>query len=240
MAEIVYGRHAVYHLLKANRRRTFKLYFQKESELVSDPILTLARERRVVLEPKPAPFFATYDGSQGIVAEVEPYPYQPSEELSQHRLLLCDGIQDPQNLGAICRSAYLLGVGGMIILENRASSVSPGVCKASAGAVEYLQIAKVSSLANAINKLKDKGFWIYGADQEGAKPLYEESFPQKVAVVIGGEGSGLSRLVKERCDITIKIPMVRGEIDSFNASISTALILGEIYRQDLQKMKHTA
>lgn len=234
MPEIVYGRHAVYHLLRAKRRRVHKLTLLQGSEVVEDPLVALAKERRIAVESKGKSSFALWEHAshQGVIAEADPYPFLEIHPLLEKQLLLlCDSIQDPQNLGALCRSAYLLGVEGVVLLENRAVSISSSVCKAAAGAVEYLDIARVSSLANAINLMKQKEFWIYGADQEAEKSVYEERFPAKVAVVIGGEAKGLSRLVRERCDILLKVPMARGEIGSFNASTAGALLLAEIYRQ---------
>lgn len=232
MREVVYGRHAVFHLLKAGRRRPYHLYLLRGSERVDDPAVGLARERQIPVEVREASFFAKWEGAQGILVESDPYPFRPLEHLLTFKtVLICDGLQDPQNLGAVCRSAFLLGAGGVVITENRAAPISAGVCKAASGAVEYLDIARVTSLAKALEQLKKGGFWVYGADPGADKVLYREQFPEKVGVVIGGEGGGLGRLVRERCDILLKIPMGRAEIGSFNAATAAALILGEVQRQ---------
>ncbi len=238
MLEKVFGRHAVYHLIKANRRHALQLFIQEGSEAAESSLVSLARAKKIPVEIKPRVYFDRIESGshQGVLAHAEAYPWVELQSLtSSESLLLCDGIQDPQNLGALCRTAYLLGVGGVVITENRAVSISAGVCKAAAGAVEYLKIAQVSSLASAINLLKENSFWVYGADQEGDKDLYEEQFTAKAAIVIGGEGKGLGRLVRERCDIRIKIPMLGQEIGSFNAATAAALLLGELARQRRKK-----
>lgn len=202
MAELISGKHAVDHLIRAGRRGA----------------------RRIDKD------------SKGDVAEAGPYPYVPFESLfGESLLLVLDEIQDPQNLGALCRSAYLFGAGGVIIPETHAASVTAGTCHASAGAVEYLKIARVSSIANCLEILKKNGFWTYGADADGGKDLSEETFPKKVALVIGNEERGLRKLVRERCDILLKIPTVKKEIDSLNASVAGGVLLYEIFRQFSKK-----
>ncbi|MBI2981566.1 MAG: RNA methyltransferase [Deltaproteobacteria bacterium] len=138
-------------------------------------------------------------------------------------------------LRALCRSALLMGVGGVVITEHSSVSITAGVCKAAAGAVEYLKIASASSLPKVINLLKEKNFWIYGADHLGEKSLYEESFPEKMAVIIGGEEQGLGRLTRERCDIVLKIPMPNPVLGSLNASVAGAILFAEIFRQKSKK-----
>jgi len=227
MPEIVVGRHAVYHLLKANRRKVHRISLRRRLEREEESLLQLARERRLRI---------SFDEGREITAEADPYPYLPLEGLfSGPRIILLDGLEDPQNLGALCRSAYLLGVSGLVIRRDRAVQVTGAVCRASAGAVEYLLISRITNLTDGIKQLKEKGFWIYGADQSAPKEAFKEVFPPKVAVVLGGEGKGLSHLVRERCDLLIRIPMEGGEIGSFNVSTAGTLILYEIYRQGIEK-----
>ena len=246
--DFVYGTFPVYHLIAAGLRRIDRIHFIKGSKThgsmthgsmthgsMTHSILEIARQKKIPVR-EGRPLFDRFTDHQGVVAETEAYPYKDIRELlNENWLLVLDGIQDPQNLGAICRTARIIGVGGVVIRVDRAVGITPGVCKAAAGAVEYLKIASVTNLSETLNFLKESGYWIYGADQEGEKSLYEELFPGKVVVVIGSEGQGLSRLVGERCDIRLKIPMRHPEIGSYNASVSTALILAEIARQSTIK-----
>lgn len=234
MTDWVYGRHAVYHLLRAGRRKVYRLYLLKGSEMADDPLFREAERRGLRWVTEVPRGFGRWNevAHQGVLAETEVYPYVPLEGiLDSASLLLLDGLQDPQNLGALCRSAQILGVAGIILPQNRACPVTPAVCKAAAGAMEYLKVARVTSLAPVANTLKKNGFWVYGADPGGGKGLFEEKFPEKVALIVGGEGRGLGRLVRERCDVILSIPMSSGEIGSFNAASAGALILGEILRQ---------
>jgi 23S rRNA (guanosine2251-2'-O)-methyltransferase len=200
----------------------------------------LARARKVPIQPVESSFFAARFGAaathQGIAVEAEAYPYVGWETLTaESTLLVLDEVQDPQNLGALCRSAYFMGVGGVLIPETRAASISSGTCQASVGAVEYLKIARVSSIAKILESLKKEKFWIYGADASAEKTAAEESFADKAVLVIGNEERGLRRLVRETCDFLVKIPAERHEIDSLNASVSGGILLYEILRQRLQK-----
>jgi len=236
MPELVFGRHAVFHLLSAGRRRALKLYLQKGSEKTDLEIVKLAEAKKIPRHLQDAAFFNAKFGvqghHQGIAVEAEAYPYADFEDLlSENFILILDEIQDPHNLGALCRSACLFGVGGVIIPETHAASVGPGACHSSVGAVEYLKIARVSSIAKAMEQLKERNVWIYGADHGAEKVVFQESYPQKVALVIGSEERGLRRLVKERCDILVRIPNVSGAVDSLNASVAGGVILYEIFRQ---------
>jgi 23S rRNA (guanosine2251-2'-O)-methyltransferase len=240
MSEFVYGKHAVISLITAGRRKAIRLHLPKGAEKEEAVLIDLAQKKKI-----PTTFGGPVvrAGEGGIAVETEPYPYVGFETLlGESLLLILDEIQDPQNLGALCRSAHLFGVGGVVIPENRAASVGPGACQASVGAVEYLKIARMSSIANCLEILKKYNFWTYGADASAQKTVSEEEFPAKVAVVIGNEEKGLRRLVRERCDILLKIPMKaggggekKGSVDSLNASVSGAVFLYEIQRQRMAK-----
>lgn len=235
MSELVHGRHAVFHLIQAKRRKVDRLHLLKSLEKEEAPLIQLARSQKIPVSFADPAFFTNKLGSathQGVVAETSAYPYVRFDEVAgESFVLLLDEIQDPQNLGALCRSAYLLGVQGIIIPENRSASVTAGACQASVGAVEYLKIARVSSIASALEILKENQFWIYGADMQGTKILHEEKFPPKVALVIGSEERGLRKLVRERCDILLKIPTMKAEVDSLNASVAGGILMYEIFRQ---------
>ncbi len=239
MSEWVAGRHAVFHLLSAGRRKALRLYIQKDAE--EKTLADLARSLKVPIQPVESSFFPSRFGPsathQGVAVEAENYPYVGWKDLSdESTLLVLDEIQDPQNFGALCRSAYVLGVGGVVIPETRAASVGPGACQASVGAVEYLKIAQVSSIAKTLELLKKESFWVYGADQGAQKTVSEEVFPAKVVLVIGNEERGLRKFVRETCDLLIKIPAERHEVDSLNASVSGGILLYEILRQRSQKI----
>lgn len=240
MGELVSGRHAVYHLLAAGRRKVHRLYLQRGIEKREPDLVGLAKKKQIPISTKEAAFFVNTKepvlGHQGILAETEDYPYVDFDELLPGPcLLILDEIQDPQNLGALCRSAHLFGVDGVIIPETHSASIGSGACQASVGAVEYLKIARVSSISSALEILKKHQFWVYGTDPEAPKGLHEEVFPEKVAIVIGSEEKGLRRLVRERCDILLKIPMPRKVIGSLNASVAGGVFLYEIVRQNRLK-----
>lgn len=173
---------------------------------------------------------------QGIMAEAAPFRYTPFTKLLAAKegeapfLLILDHLQDPQNLGALVRTAYAAGCHGVVIPERRAAEVTPAAVKASAGAVEYLPIAKVVNLARCLEECKEAGLWVYGADMDGEILYTEGDYKGPLALVIGSEGRGLSRLLKEKCDYLVRLPM-KGRLASLNASVAGALLLYEVFRQ---------
>jgi 23S rRNA (guanosine2251-2'-O)-methyltransferase len=181
---------------------------------------------------------AGHDKHQGVIAVAEDYKYADLSDLlreaqggnRQPFFLLLDEIEDPQNLGAILRSADAAGVDGVLIPKNRAAEVNATVIKVSAGAAEHVRTVKVVNLNDSLKKLKEEGVWVVGADAEGGRNFYEYDFKRPVALVIGNEGKGLRRLVKENCDDLVRIPMA-GKVASLNASVATALLLFEVVRQ---------
>ena len=170
---------------------------------------------------------------QGVVAEVDPYPYAGADELLAKPdclIVALDQVQDPQNLGAVARSAEVAGATGLVIPSRRSASVTAAAAKASAGAVEHLPIAQVTSLADWLSRAKDAGAWIYGADAAADTMYVDAELTGKVVLVLGSEGEGLRRLVAERCDVRVSLP-VRGRIDSLNVSATAAVLLFEASRQ---------
>ena len=149
-------------------------------------------------------------------------------------LVICDELSDPHNLGAIIRSAECAGAHGVIIPKRRSVGLTATVAKASAGAVEYMKVAKVTNINTAIEELKEKGVWIFGTAAEGSIPMYQADLTGPAAIVIGSEGEGMSRLVQKNCDVTVHIPMA-GRITSLNASAAASILLYEAVRQRLQK-----
>lgn len=170
---------------------------------------------------------------QGICAEVGPYPYVGEDELldgHEPLLLALDQVQDPQNLGALCRTAECGGVAGVVVVERRAAQVTPAVCKASAGAVEHLPIARVRNLADFLTRAKRRGCWCYGASA-GAPTAYDRpDYRGGAVLVLGGEGSGLRPRVAESCDALVALP-VRGAVESLNVSAAGAILLYEILQR---------
>lgn len=144
-------------------------------------------------------------------------------------IVICDGIEDPHNLGAIIRTAEASGVHGIIIPKRRSASLTATVSKVASGALEYMKVARVTNLVSTINELKDKGLWIYGADM-GGEPWTGKDYTGPCAIVVGSEGKGLSQLVKRNCDYIISIPMF-GKINSLNASVAAGILMYEVARQ---------
>ncbi len=172
---------------------------------------------------------------QGIVLEIEDYKYLTLDELliktkdiHNPLLLILDGVQDPHNLGAILRTCDALGVSGLILPSNRSVSVTPSVIKVSTGAIKYVNVARVTNLTNTIKKLKKVGYWIVGAEAFEASDYREVDYNSPIALVVGSEGFGISRLVLEQCDFKVKLPMV-GHVNSLNVSVATAVLLYQIF-----------
>lgn len=170
---------------------------------------------------------------QGIVAEVDPYPYaDPGSLLASPNALVVvlDQVQDPRNLGAICRSAEAAGASGLVIPDRRAAAVTAAACKASSGAVEHLAVARVRNLVDWLGRAKDDGAWVYGADAAAESPCWQADLTGRAVLVLGSEGAGLRRLVAERCDLLVSIPTA-GRVGSLNVSAAAAVLLFEAVRQ---------
>lgn len=178
---------------------------------------------------------------QGVIAVAAAYHYAQVEDLLERArqkgeppfLILLDNIEDPHNLGAIIRTANLAGAHGVIIPKRRAAGLTPTVAKASAGAINYTPVAKVTNLSNTIKELKEAGMWFVCADM-GGTDMYDLNLTGPIGLVIGNEGDGVSKLVREQCDMIASIPM-KGDIDSLNASVATGVLAYEIVRQRLGK-----
>ena len=179
---------------------------------------------------------------QGVIAIVPPFDYCSVDDILNEAkrkkektfILVLDGIEDPHNLGSIIRTAETAGVHGIIIPKRRATLVNSTVNKTSAGATNFMKIARVNNLNETIKYLKDNDVWIYGTDMDTETIYYDEDMTGNVAIVIGSEGFGMSRLVKENCDFLIKIPM-KGKITSLNASVSAGIVMYEVVKQRQMK-----
>jgi 23S rRNA (guanosine2251-2'-O)-methyltransferase len=230
---LIYGRNAVLEAARAGR--VLKVY--QASGLGHDPRLDeLASLTRIeVVAPQKLEAMAP-GVNQGVAAELKPRREWTLKELlaaEPSMLIALDSIMDPQNLGAILRSAEVAGCDGAILPEHRSAPLSPAAVKASSGATELLRIAKVSGMPSAIAEVKRAGIWCVALDPRGEMAAWEFDFKQRVCIVVGSEGEGVHRLVKERCDARVRLPVV-GHIASFNASAAAAALLYEAMRQRSQ------
>ena len=237
----VEGRNPVLELLEAGKDINKILVAKGEKHGSIHKILAIAKEKRIVtveVEKAKLNQIAKSQNNQGVIAIVPPYQYCDVEDiltLAKQRqedpfVLLLDGIEDPHNLGSIIRSAETAGVHGVVIPKRRAVAVNSTVSKVSTGAVEHMKIARVNNLNDTIRYLKENGVWICGTDMNTDTYYYNQDLKGPIALVIGSEGFGMSRLVKENCDFFVKIPM-KGKITSLNASVSAGIIMYEVVRQ---------
>ena len=237
----VEGRNAVLELLESDRDINKIFISDGEKHGSINKIIALAKEKKVLInEISKAKLkqMAQTENNQGVIAIVPPYNYCEVEdilEVAKNKkekpfIVILDGIEDPHNLGSIIRTAETAGVHGIIIPKRRAATVNSTVAKVSAGAVEYMKVARVNNINDTINYLKENDIWICGTDMNTNKYYYEEDFKGGIAIVIGSEGFGMSRLVKENCDFLVKIPM-KGNITSLNASVSAGIVMYEVVKQ---------
>lgn len=204
-------------------------------------LLALTKERKIITQFVPRKKIDSMEqarNSQGIIAEVAAYDYKNFEELIEQvskketvpLLIMLDKIEDPHNLGSILRTSDVVGVDGIIIPERRSVSLTATVAKTSSGAIEYVPVTRVTNLVQTIEKLKKEGYWIIGSDASGESLFSEVDYKMPVCIVIGSEGKGISKLVKDNCDLIVRLPM-KGHINSLNASVAASIIMYEIYRQ---------
>lgn len=237
---LIIGRNPVMEALRAGREIDSLLVVRGERSGSIRQLVAICRDKGIVVkevDAKKLELLCGHANHQGVAAYAAAHTYASVEDLlarAQERreppfLIVCDEVEDPHNLGAIIRTAEAAGAHGVIIPKRRAASLSFSVAKASAGALEYLPVARVSNLAAVLAELKQAGLWIYGADMTGAT-YCETNYAGPCALVIGSEGRGLSRLVRERCDFTVSLPM-RGKINSLNASVAAGILMYEIARQ---------
>jgi 23S rRNA (guanosine2251-2'-O)-methyltransferase len=236
---LIEGRRPVLEAMRAGSVIT-RIFLQKGSGgKPVEEVLDLAKENNIPVEYWDKATLekrATTRNHQGILAEVPPFRYTPFDELLKGSgdeppfLVILDHVQDPHNLGALIRTAYAAGCHGIVIPERRAVQMTPAAVRTSAGAAEYLPVAQVVNISRCLEQCKEAGLWVYGADMEGDSLYTKGDYKGATALVIGGEGEGLSRLVKEKCDHLVRLPM-KGEVASLNASVAGALLLYEVFRQ---------
>ncbi len=239
------GRNAVWEFIQSGKDIN-KIYIRKGEKHGSIyKIIEEAKKRKILITQLDKAKFekvAQMPNHQGILAMVPPFDYCEVEDILQEAekrkedpfILLLDEIADPHNLGSIIRTAETAGVHGIILPKRRAAMVNATVSKVSAGAVEHMKIARVNNLTETIRELKKNNIWIVGTDMNTKTYYDKQDLTGPLAIVIGSEGFGISRLVKENCDFLVKIPM-KGKITSLNASVSTGIILYEVLRQRNQK-----
>lgn len=237
----VEGRNAVIELLESGRDIN-KIYVSNGEKNGSiNKILAMAKQRKVIVSEVnkiKLEQMALSDNHQGVIAIVPPFEYCSVDDILEYAklknedpfIIILDGIEDPHNLGAIIRTAETAGVHGVIIPKRRAAGVNSTVSKVAAGAVEHMNIARVGNINETIRYLKENDVWVCGTDIDTNKYHYNQDLTGPIAIVIGSEGFGMSKLVKQNCDFLVKIPM-KGKITSLNASVSAGIVVYEAVRQ---------
>lgn len=235
------GRNPVIEVLKSDRQIDKIMIANGAKEGSIKKIIGMAKDKNVVVQyvnKNKLDEISTSHAHQGVIAIVSEYKYYELEELIEKAkatnedmfFIILDEITDPHNLGAILRTADATGVHGVIIPKRRAVGLTETVAKTSVGAIEHIPVARVTNIALTIDELKEKNIWVVGTDENGAKDYRSLDGQTAIALVIGNEGKGISRLVKEKCDWTVHLPM-KGSIPSLNASVATGLLMYEIYRK---------
>lgn len=243
--DIVIGRNAVIEVLK-NKNTTVETLYISNNKLEGsiNTIVGIAKENRILIKEvdrKKLDTMCNGEAHQGVIAKITPFKYSEVSEILDFAreknedpfIIILDELEDPHNLGSIARTAELFGAHGIIIPKRRSVSVTSTVYKSSVGAIEYVKVAKVTNLNSTIDKLKEEGIWIYGADIRAEEYSYEVDYSGPCALIIGNEGKGISKLTVKKCDKLIKIPMV-GKINSLNASVAGGIMMYEVLKGRLK------
>ena len=237
------GRNALTEALKSGRTIDKVFVAAGDTDRSLQRLAAQAKEAGAVVVPvdrRKLDQMSTTRAHQGIIALAAAHVYYTIDDILEEAasrgetplIVICDELSDPHNLGAIMRSAECAGAHGVIIPKRRSVGLTATVAKASAGAVEYMKVARVTNINSAISELKEKGVWIYGTAAEGSIPMYKADLTGPAAIVIGNEGDGMSQLVRKNCDVMVHIPM-KGKITSLNASAAASILLYEAVRQRL-------
>lgn len=233
-ADVISGRNPVSEAIRSNRPIDKILVARGEKSGAVIGIIAKARDRQIPIKEvdrTKLDYISGNSAHQGIAAFAAAKDYSTVDEILEYAqsrgeapfIIVLDELEDPHNLGAIIRTAECAGVHGIIIPKRRSASLSYTVAKASAGAIEYMRVARVTNISGLIDSLKDKGIWVYGADMNGTD--YEKcDFSGACAIVIGNEGKGISRLVRDKCDVIVSLPM-KGKINSLNASVAAGILM---------------
>lgn len=240
--QYLYGTHPVHEAIKAGRRTIHGIFVTRENDKGRHKhLLTTAISRGIPIEKVDSARLNNMvktELHQGICARVSSYPAVSLDQVislwkkkaEPPFMMILDSIKDPNNLGAIIRTAACAGVHGIVIPKDRSAGPTPAVSKASAGALEHAFLCRVVNLANAIKRLKSEGLWIAGLDMESTRTVFSADLSGPIAVVVGGEEKGIRPLVKKQCDFMVKVPQT-GHVDSLNASVAAAVTIYEIYRR---------
>lgn len=237
------GRNALQEALKSGRTVDKVFIAAGETDRALQRLAAEAKEAGAVVVPvdrRKLDAMSFTRAHQGVIALVAAHVYYSVDDILEEAasrgeaplIVICDELSDPHNLGAILRSAECAGAHGVIIPKRRSVGLTATVAKASAGAIEYMKVARVTNINNAIAELKEKGVWVFGTAAEGSIPMYQANLTVPAAIVIGNEGDGMSQLVRKNCDVMLNIPM-KGHISSLNASAAASILLYEALRQRL-------
>jgi len=239
--EYIVGKNPVLEVLRSGRSVN-KIWIAEGSlKGTMNQVMGMAKEAKIQVQLVPKKKLdqvAEGEAHQGVVAFVAAHAYAEVEDILQAAkekneepfILILDEIEDPHNLGSILRTADAVGAHGVIIPKRRAVGLTSTVAKSSAGAMEYVPVARVTNIARTMEELKEKGIWMVGTDASGTQDFRQGRYDMGIGLVIGSEGKGMSRLVKETCDFTVRLPMV-GQVTSLNASVAAALLMFEVHRQ---------
>lgn len=234
---LLIGRNAVTEALKSDREIDTLILMRNNNNPALSRLASMAKEKGAVVkevDSKKLDFMCGGANHQGVAAYVAAHEYASVEDIFAYAeekgeapfIVVCDEIEDPHNLGAIIRTAECAGVHGVIIPKRRSASLNFTVGKTSAGALEYMRVARVSNLASTIDELKEKGCWVYGADMDGTD-YKKTDFSGAVVLVIGSEGKGIGKLIRQKCDAIVSLPM-KGNINSLNASVAAGILMYEV------------
>ncbi len=235
--DLIIGRNAVREALKAQRPAECLMVQRGDKKGSVSPIVAQCIEMKIPVKEvdgKKLDFMCGHSNHQGVILVAAAKEYSSVDDifaLAEERneapfIIVCDGLEDPHNLGAVIRSAEAAGAHGVIIPSRRSTGLGYTVGKSSAGALEYMPVARVTNITATINELKEKGVWVFAADMDG-KPYYETDMSGAVAIIVGSEGKGVGRLVKENADVVVSIPM-KGKINSLNASVAASILMFEV------------
>ncbi len=235
--DLLIGRNAVTEALKSDREIDTLILIRNNNNPALSRLASMAKEKGAVVkevDSKKLDFMCGGANHQGVAAYVAAHEYASVEDIFAYAeekgeapfIVVCDEIEDPHNLGAIIRTAECAGVHGVIIPKRRSASLNFTVGKTSAGALEYMRVARVSNLASTIDELKEKGCWVYGADMDGTD-YKKTDFSGAVVLVIGSEGKGIGKLIRQKCDAIVSLPM-KGNINSLNASVAAGILMYEV------------
>lgn len=240
MMDLIIGKNPVLEALKSGREMN-KIWIAEGSQRGQmQPIIQLAKEMGITVQyvPKKKMDQLSEGNHQGVIAQVAAYRYYDIDDLfkkAEEReeapfFIILDELEDPHNLGSIMRTADAVGAHGIIIPKRRSVGLTAMVAKASTGAIEYVPVARVTNLARTVDELKERGVWIFGTDAKGNQDYRQLDGVIPLALVIGSEGKGVSRLLRDKCDVLIRLPMI-GHVTSLNASVAASLLMYEVYRK---------